>query len=150
MNEEIYRLIGMIIENVQNIEYQLIRVFQLNSLSKKNKYTSPYLFQMIDSRTEQFVKDMSNMTLGRLMGIIRKQDFLSIDDMNDLESLLSKRNQLVHQFFKYNEMNQSDEFVKLNYLHNFFEESKSFSQYIQGIVDELEDELKLEINKKGN
>lgn len=150
MNDEIYKLIGMIIENVQNIEYQLIRVFELNNLSKKNKYVSPYIFQAIDHQTEQLTKEMANMTFGRVMGMIGKQDFLSVDDMNDLESLLSKRNQLVHQFFKYNEMNHSNELAKLNYLQNFFQESKSFSEYIKEIVDDLEDELHLKINKKGN
>lgn len=150
MNDEIYKLIGMIIENVQNIEYQLIRVFELNNLSKKNKYISPYIFQAIDYQTEQLTKEMSNMTFGRVMGMIRKKDYLSVEDINDLESLLSKRNQLVHQFFKYNEMNHSDELAKLNYLQNFFQESKSFSEYIKEIIDDLEDELNVATGKKGD
>lgn len=142
MNEEMYQLIGMIIENVQSIEYQLIRVFKLNSISRNNQSALPYLLQKKDNRIEQLIQDMSNMTLGRLMGMIRKQDFLSAEDLNDLESLLSKRNQLVHQFFKYNEMNQSDEIAKRNYLQNFYQESKAFSEYIKEVVDDLEGELR--------
>ena len=41
------------------------------------------------------------MTFGQLMGIVRKYDFISSDDLDYLETILSKRNQLVHQYFKY-------------------------------------------------
>ncbi len=148
-----YELIGMIIENVQSIEYQLvrgIRNYRLNNLFEKYKNVSPYLFQMVDTETKQLVEAMTNMTFGQLMGIIRKQDFLSTDDMDYLESLLSKRNQLVHQYFKYNQMNQSDELAKLNYLQNFYQESKSFGDYLRQIVDEVENDLNVAIHKKGN
>jgi len=148
-----YELIGMIIENVQSIEYQLvrgIRNYRLNNLFEKYKNVSPYLFQMVDTETKQLVEEMKNMTFGQLMGIIRKQDFLSTDDMDYLESILSKRNQLVHQYFKYNQMNQSDEFAKLNYLQNFYQESKSFGDYLREIVDEVENDLNVATHKKGN
>jgi|GEM_PF-992421 hypothetical protein len=153
MYENQYEVIGMIIENVQNIEYQLIRgikLYKLNSLFEKYKHVSPYLFQKVDLETKKLAEEMANMTFGQLMGIIRKQDFLSTDDMDYLESLLSKRNQLVHQYFKYNEMNQSDTISKFNYLQNFFQESKSFSEYIKEIVDELENDLSLATKQKGN
>ncbi len=148
-----YELIGMIIENVQSIEYQLvrgIRSYRLNHLFEKYKNVSPYLFQMVDTETKQLVEEMKNMTFGQLMGIIRKQDFLSTDDMDYLESILSKRNQLVHQYFKYNQMNQSDELAKLNYLQNFYQESKSFGNYLRQIVDEVENDLNVATHKKGN
>lgn len=148
MCENKYEIIGRIIENVQNIEYQLIRgmkVYKLNSLFEKYKTVSPYLFQKVDMETQQLAEEMANMTFGQLMGIIRKQDFLSTDDMDYLESLLSKRNQLVHQYFKYNEMNQSDDVSRLNYLQHFFHESKSFGEYIKELVDELERDLNLAI-----
>lgn len=153
MNDEIYKLIGMIIENVQNIEYLLvkgIRTYRLNNLFEKYKNVSPYLFQKVDMETKELSEEMANMTFGQVMNIIRKQDFLSNDDMDYLESLLSKRNQLVHQFFKYNVMNHSDELTKLNYLQNFFQESKSFSEYIKEIIDDLEDELNVATGKKGD
>lgn len=149
--ENIFKLIGMIIENVQNIEYLLvkgIRTYKLNNLFEKYKNVSPYLFRKVDRETKELSEEMANMTFGQVMNIIRKQDFLSNDDIDYLESLLSKRNQLVHQFFKYNQMNHSDDFAKLTYLQNFYLESKSFSEYLSNIVDELENDLNASTGKK--
>ena len=47
-------------------------------------------------------------------------------------------------------MNQSDELAKLNYLQNFYQESKSFGNYLRQIVDEVENDLNVATHKKGN
>ncbi len=151
MNENSYRLIGMIIENVQNIEFLLvkgIRTYKLNNLFEKYKNVSPYLYQKVDLETKSLSDEMANMTFGQVMGIIRKQDFLSNDDIDYLESLLSKRNQLVHKFFKYNQMNNSNDLTKLNYLQNFYSESGAFLEYLENIVSDLENDLNASIGKK--
>ena len=92
--------------------------------------------------TKRLVDEMVNMTFGQLMGIVRQNEFLSSDDMDYLESLLSKRNQLVHQYFKYNEMNQASEEVKTKYLLHFLEEAQAFKKYLNDVILELKKDLK--------
>ena len=133
MKNEDYILIGKIIENVQNIEYDLIQGIRFNrllSLFEKYKTVSPALFQNVE-----------NDTVHLAMGIVRKYDFISSDDLDYLETILSKRNQLVHQYFKYNELNNSDEETKSKYLKRFYEESSTFSEYLHNIVLEIKNDL---------
>ena len=109
MENNIYYLVGKIIENVQDIEYNLIegtKIARILNVFERHKKVSPTYFHKIEMDTKRLVDEMVNMTFGQLMGIVRQNEFLSSDDMDYLESLLSKRNQLVHQYFKYNEMNQ--------------------------------------------
>ncbi len=144
MKNEDYILIGKIIENVQNIEYDLIQGIRFNrllSLFEKYKTVSPTLFQNVENDTVHLAKEMQNMTFGQLMGIVRKYDFISNDDLDYLETILSKRNQLVHQYFKYNELNNSDEETKSKYLKRFYEESSTFSEYLHNIVLEIKNDL---------
>ena len=132
MKNEDYILIGKIIENVQNIEYDLIQGIRFNrllSLFEKYKTVSPALFQNVENDTVHLAKEMQNMT------------FVSSDDLDYLETILSKRNQLVHQYFKYNELNNSDEETKSKYLKRFYEESSTFSEYLHNIVLEIKNDL---------
>ena len=96
----------------------------------------------IDEETKKLAEEMENMTFGQLMGIVRKYDVLPSDDMDYLESILSKRNQLVHRYFKYNEMNTCSEEIKIKYLTKFLEEAKAFQKYLNHVIGEMRIDLK--------
>ena len=128
MENDTYYLVGKIIESVQNIEHYLIegtKIAKILNVFTKYKKVSPLYFQKIDEETKKLAEEMENMTFGQLMGIVRKYDVLPSDDMDYLESILSKRNQLVHRYFKYNEMNTCSEEIKIKYLTKFLEEGFS-------------------------
>lgn len=151
MKNEDYILIGKIIENVQNIEYDLIQGIKFNrlaSLFEKYKIVSPVLFKNVENDTTNLAKEMQNMTFGQLMGIVRKYDFISNDDLDYLETILSKRNQLVHQYFKYNELNNSDDEIKRKYLKRFYEETLAFSDYLHNIVLDIKNDLDIATGNK--
>ena len=100
MENDTYYLVGKIIESVQNIEHYLIegtKIAKILNVFEKYKKVSPLYFQKIDEETKKLAEEMENMTFGQLMGIVRKYDVLPSDDMDYLESLLSKRKQLVHR-----------------------------------------------------
>ena len=108
---------------------------------EKYKNVSPHLFQKVEEDTTMLAKKMTTMTFGELIGIVKKYELLGIDDTDYLESLLSKRNQLVHQYFKYNEMNQCSEQMKKNYLKRFLEESLAYIEYLTRLIDEIQTDL---------
>lgn len=151
MEEKNYVLVGRIIESVQQIEYDLIRGVKykrLFQLFEKYKTVSPHLFQKVEEDTTILSKKMANMTFGELIGIVKKYELLGIDDTDYLESLLSKRNQLVHQYFKYNEMNQCSEQMKSSYLTRFLEEALAYSDYLTRLIDEIQTDLDSISNRK--
>ena len=136
MENDTYYLVGKIIESVQNIEHYLIegtKIAKILNVFTKYKKVSPLYFQKIDEETKKLAEEMENMTFGQLMGIVRKYDVLPSDDMDYLESILSKRNQLVHRYFKYNEM---------KYLTKFLEEAKAFQKYLNHVIGEMRIDLK--------
>ncbi len=145
MENNTYYLVGKIIESVQHIEYILIeatRAAKILNVFNKYKNVSPFYFQKIEKETKELADEMSNMTFGRLMGVVRNYDVLPSDDLDYLESILSKRNQLVHHYFKYNEMNKCSEEVKIKYLTRFLSEATTFEEYLKRVASELESDLR--------
>ena len=143
-DEKVYYLVGRIIESVQSIEYNLIegtKMAKILNVFNKYKNVSPFYFQKIEKETKELAEEMTNMTFGQLMGIISQYDVLPADDLEYLESLLSKRNQLVHKYFKYNELNKASDELKHKYLTRFLEESVAFQKYLDNLIVEMKKDL---------
>ena len=142
--DNIYQLIGMIIEKVQNIEYNLcqkIKYSKLLYLFERHKNVSPYLFEKVEKETKELIDHLSNMSFGQIIGIVRKFDALSSGDIEYLESILSKRNQLVHSYFKNNELNHSSDEVKIKYLNNVLNDVTAFNSYLIDLLEEAKSDL---------
>ncbi len=142
--DNVYTIVGLIIERVQNIEYNLclkIKYSKLLNLFDRYKNVSPHLFERVEQETKELIEQLANMTFGQIIGIVRKYDALSKEDIEYLESILSKRNQLVHRYFKYNELNKCTEDIKLKYLNNYLNEVNSFSSYLENLVEEASRDL---------
>ena len=144
METNIYIIVGKIIETVQEIEYNLIegtKTAKILNLFERYKTVSPHYFAKVENDTKELSDAMGNMTFGMLMSIVRKHDFLPSDDLDYLESLLSKRNHLVHKFFKNNEREKTQDDIKIKYLNKFYEEACNFNQYLSNIIDEMKCDL---------
>lgn len=144
METNIYYIVGKIIESVQNIEYNLVEGTKISKalrVFERNKTVSPLYYQRVEQEIKELVDAMGNMSLGQLMGIVRKYEVLPSDDLDYLESILSKRNQLVHRYFKYNELNKCDDEMKLRYLSNFLNEAITFNNYLESSVEEMKRDL---------
>ena len=142
MNNEIYTLVGKIIEGVQTIEYLLVDGIKmakiLNVFNKYNEISENY-FRKIEQDVKKLTDDMENMTFGNIINLIRVHEVLSNDDIEYLESILSKRNQLVHKYFKHSDFELSDE-VKYNYLQKFYSDINEFINYLSEVIDEMKED----------
>lgn len=142
MNNEIYTLVGKIIEGVQTIEYLLVDGIKmakiLNVFNKYNEISENY-YRKIEQDIKKLTDEMENMTFGNIINLIRVHEVLSNDDIEYLESILSKRNQLVHKYFKHSDFELSDE-VKYNYLQKFYSDINEFINYLNDVIDEMKED----------
>ena len=142
MNNEIYTLVGKIIEGVQTIEYLLVDGVKmakiLNVFNKYNEISENY-YHKIEQDIKKLTDEMENMTFGNIINLIRVHEVLSNDDIEYLESILSKRNQLVHKYFKHSDFELSDE-VKYNYLQKFYSDINEFINYLNEVIEEMKED----------
>lgn len=142
MNNEIYTLVGKIIEGVQTIEYLLVDGIKmakiLNVFNKYNEISENY-YHKIEQDIKKLTDEMENMTFGNIINLIRVHEVLSNDDIEYLESILSKRNQLVHKYFKHSDFELSDD-VKYNYLQKFYSDINEFINYLNDVIDEMKED----------
>lgn len=142
MNNEIYTLVGKIIEGVQTIEYLLVDGIKmakiLNVFNKYNEISENY-YHKIEQDIKKLTDEMENMTFGNIINLIRIHEVLSNDDIEYLESILSKRNQLVHKYFKHSDFELSDD-VKYNYLQKFYSDINEFINYLNDVIDEMKED----------
>ena len=143
MQNEIYILVGKIIEGVQTIEYLLVDGVKmakiLNVYNKYNEISDNY-YRKIEQDIKVLTDEMENMTFGSIIHLIRIHEVLSTDDIEYLESILSKRNQLVHKYFKHSDFELSVD-VKYNYLQKFYSEINEFINYLNEVIDEMKEDL---------
>ena len=143
MQNEIYVLVGKIIEGVQTIEYLLadgVKMAKiLNVYNKYNEISNNY-YHKIEQDVKLLTEEMENMTFGNIINLIRIHEVLSNDDIEYLESILSKRNQLVHKYFKHSDFELSND-VKFNYLQKFYSEVVEFINYLNDVINEMKDDL---------
>lgn len=152
MEQEIYSLVGRIIELVQNIEYLLvdgIKMSKILNIYNKYNFVSYNYYKKIEQDIKELTDEMENMTFGKIINLVRTYEVLASDDIEYLESILSKRNQLVHKYFKYNELNKCSEEVKFKYLAKFHAESDAFYKYLLKIIHEMKQDLDKVILEEG-
>jgi len=121
--EEMYCVIGEIIEICQFIEHNFA------------------IMMCREDRTcdadELFLK-MSKMTLGQVVGLVKKSGMFNEDAISDFEKMVNDRNEIVHQFFKKNDFqnNQKPNFFKnrLSYLKNRLKELHETNSWLCEII----------------
>ena len=123
MIDELYCLIGEILENAQYIEWNLAVL-----ICKSNKVKSAF-------NVEEFFDSMQSSTMGQIIRKAEEIKIFSNEDLTELKYILTKRNYLAHHFFKKNDIvkhQNNAEFLnnKMGELRNILSRFQSFNQYI--------------------
>jgi hypothetical protein len=82
--EEIYNLIGEILEIVQYIEWNIVVL----------------ACRECDEDSDELWGEMQTMTLGQVIKKAQQIEVFDEDNIEELEYILNKRNYLVHRYFK--------------------------------------------------
>ncbi len=106
IKNEIYQLVGEVIELIQYIEWNLC--LELN------------------------IDGFSSYTLSQIRVMISDAKISDDDTLNNLLTILNKRNDLIHQYFKrmdFVEQSENNDFLinQRNYLINFFNKIQLFN-----------------------
>jgi len=139
--DEIYNLVGKIIENAQYLEYNLIimikydkilKIFKNQKVIQKDEY-----LKKVEEATE-FANSIKRKTLGEIIYIINEMNTLSNDELKDLEKVLKTRNYLVHQYFKDLDLEQglsNDKLLKeVRYLNNILTRMHQLNTSVASVI----------------
>ncbi|MGN1227832.1 MAG: hypothetical protein ACI4TX_04230 [Christensenellales bacterium] len=109
--QEIYILLGEILEISQIIEYNLAL------LIKYNEYIERLKCDKRIKRSDLFGKDVDKMhnqllsgTLGQIINKVKEINVFSSESIDKLYKVLNERNNLVHRFFKDNNFSTIERF----------------------------------------
>lgn len=99
----IYCAIGKIIEVTQSIELDIGEICEITEIvkefSRHDKMTVAD-YEQAKSDALYLREKMETMTFGQMVGIVYESRSLSFDEINELKSLLEKRNYFAHEYFK--------------------------------------------------
>ncbi len=126
MINELYCLVGEILENAQYIEWNLAVL-----ICKSNRIKTPL-------NEEELFDSMQTATMGQIIGDAEKSNILSAEDLNELKYILMKRNYLAHHFFKKNDIVKHQNNAgflnnKIGELRNILSRFQDFNQYLASI-----------------
>ena len=115
--QEIYCLVGEIVEASQVIEYNLALIIKYSEFIGKLKVKGrgkkgESVVAGFEKEVEAMHKEISNFTLGQIINKVKDLGIFSLSSIDKLYKLLNFRNSLVHRFFKDNNFNQIERFSK--------------------------------------
>lgn len=99
----IYCAIGKIIEVTQDIEEMVGEICKNSEIIKefgRNKHMTKQDYLQAEDDANYLKEKMQSMTFGAMIGIVYESKSLSYDEINQLKSLLERRNYFVHEYFK--------------------------------------------------
>lgn len=99
----IYCAVGKIIEITQFLELEVIDICELSEIVKEfSRHTTMTQSDLDQVRDDaKYLKNkMSTMTFGGLVAVMKESRSLEREELDELRSLLEKRNYFAHEYFK--------------------------------------------------
>lgn len=141
--------LGEDIETVQYIEFNLGLLLMYNEVEKKildlkakNIPITNRRLAAINKSAKEIQDSVSTLTFGSLISTVSEADIISPRDLDELKSILTTRNYLVHQFFKkesFEEQRNNSIFLeqKSNYLSKFHNRCTNFNDMMTKRMSEM-------------
>lgn len=137
----IYCAIGKIIEVTQDIEEMVGEVCKNSEIIKefgRNKQMSRQDYLQVEDDANYLKDKMQTMTFGAMIGVVYESKSLSYDEINQLKSLLERRNYFVHEYFKVTKfgISHNEDFIleEFNALKQYLAELKKMQGRLQIII----------------
>ena len=146
--QNIYVRIGEIIKIVQYIEYNLadlIEYKKILDLFENTSTVSDKVFSKTETEAKKLRDKLSNQTLGNVINFVKKYNIFDNTELEKLETILRKRNNLIHHYFKDKDFEKHSNTIPFltvegNYLRNFLRDADDFNDKLCELLEEYEAE----------
>ena len=133
----IYCAIGKIAEVTQLIEVSLGDICEkseiIKEFSRHAKMSLDDYNQVVDDAS--YLKEkMNTMTFGQMIGVVYESKSLSYEEINELKTLLEKRNYFTHEYFKYTNFQNANE----TFIQEEFDALKEYLSKLKKMINRLE------------
>lgn len=136
VHREMYSRIGLILHNLQMIEYNIANILSLEEYEKINGkvVNEDDIFKIKNKINEKF-NNLSKLTFGQLKNEILNSKYLLNINIESLEKIIEYRNYLVHKCFK--EKLLDNELLTIEDVDKFIDELNDFEVITNGLNEEL-------------
>lgn len=152
----IYCAIGKITEVTQFIELMVSDICELSEINKefaRHEVMSKQDYEQVKDDAAYIKQKMSTMTFGQQINILNESKSLERDELNELRTLLEKRNYFTHEYFKCtkfgcppNEQMIVEEFEAIK---QYLAQVKKMENKLRLIKEGLENKLRYNLKKSG-
>ncbi len=133
----IYCALGKIVEVTQFIEVALGEICEKSEIIKEfGRHAKMTLddYNQAASDAEYLKEKMNTMTFGALIGVVYESKSLKYEEINELKTLLEKRNYFTHEYFKFTSFEGQNE----AYITEEFEALKEYLSKLKKMLNRLE------------
>lgn len=133
----IYCALGKIVEVTQFIEVSLGEICEKSEIIKEfGRHSKMSLddYNQAASDAEYLKEKMNTMTFGALIGVVYESKSLKYEEINELKTLLEKRNYFTHEYFKFTSFEGQNE----AYITEEFEALKEYLAKLKKMLNRLE------------
>ena len=95
--QEIFMLVGRIMQSAQFVEWNIALVVRLHLLLSSNRRSS---MAEVEKEAKQMQEDMQKMTMGEVIETLRSVRSVSERELSMLKRALYDRNYIAHAYFK--------------------------------------------------
>lgn len=145
--EQIYNLVGQIIENAQYLEYNLIMMIKYDkilSIFKNNQSVNLHDYEKVITQATSDVEELKHKTLGEIIYTINAMNTLSEEELTDLEKVLKTRNYLVHRYFKEKDFDDNPDLIirERGYLTNTLNRMQTLNLSVANVINYQQEVIK--------
>ena len=136
VHREMYSRIGLILHNLQMIEYNIANILSLEEYEEINgKAVVEYDILKIKKKINRKFNKLSKLTFGQLKREIINSKYLSNINIDNLRKIIKYRNYLVHKCFK--EKLLDNELLTIEDVDKFVDELNDFEVITNDLNNEL-------------
>ncbi|XMB67747.1 hypothetical protein RI065_04330 [Mycoplasmatota bacterium zrk1] len=149
--ERLLSKFGDMIKTVQYIEHNLTEIIRLHHVLRlfdEKDIVPGDEYEEAEKAARELSEKFYNRSLGQVVNLIKEYHILSNSELEDLGTILDKRNYFVHHYFKDNDFEKHSDnydfiFNQTNRLINFQITIDGFNNKLCELINELEEEYDL-------
>ena len=136
--QKMFMYTGMAVKNMQALESNLgLMMWYYTVLNGLRSEAGRENYEKYTEEADRLTEEISTMTMGDVLHIVRGTDLMKKTDLNDLSALLRNRNIIVHQMYRIEIVGPEIE-EKITFLSETIESANRINSILTSIISDLE------------